>query len=85
VATGGQDARPATAQDIRDSLDGLRAQNRTMIEHHRELLEVMERIAAATKRTASHTFWIALPIWLGLAATSLLFGLMLMQAMALRR
>ena len=35
----------------------------------KEILALLLRIADATERTARHTFWIALPIWIGIVLT----------------
>ena len=63
-----------------DVLMGLQAQNHTIIRQNERIMALLDEIARSSRRTAAHTFWIALPVWLWIAAVSLLIGLFLSGA-----
>jgi hypothetical protein len=62
---------PTTAGDLLKALEVLQYQNREVIQQNRKLIEdqwelgkLAEKIAVAAEKTAKHTWWIALPIWI---------------------
>jgi hypothetical protein len=60
-----------------DILRALQVQNHTMIRQGEELIHLLGRIAKASEKTASHTFWIALPVWLSIITALLWIGLVI--------
>ena len=48
-----------------------------MLKHHDEIDSRLARIVEAAERTAMHTLWIALPVWIGIAIISIWVGIQL--------
>jgi hypothetical protein len=71
-----------TPEALRDLLITLRTQNHTMIAQVEEVNRRLDRVAAAAEKTAARTFWIVLPIYLGIATGVLSIAVMLLKLMA---
>jgi hypothetical protein len=71
-----------TPEALRDLLIALRAQNHTMIQQVEEVNKRLDRVVVATEKTAARAFWIALPIYLGIAVGVFSIVVVILRLMA---